>query len=58
MGVEGKVKGADVILGPTVNMQRSPLGGRAFESLSEDSVPLSMACKSEKLIATIKPSYT
>ncbi|KAK9351762.1 hypothetical protein V1523DRAFT_427742 [Lipomyces doorenjongii] len=57
-GSRRKGKGAHVILWPTVNMQRSPLGGRAFESLSEDSVPLSMACKSEKLIATIKPSYT
>jgi len=27
-----------VILGPTINMQRSPLGGRGFESLSEDPV--------------------
>jgi beta-glucosidase len=25
-----------VILGPTTNMQRSPLGGRGFESFSED----------------------
>ncbi len=35
-GAEAKVKGAHVILGPTVNMQRSPLGGRGFESFSED----------------------
>jgi beta-glucosidase len=27
-----------VILSPTVNMQRSPLGGRGFESFSEDPV--------------------
>lgn len=27
-----------MILGPTINMQRSPLGGRGFESLSEDPV--------------------
>ncbi|KAI1372575.1 glycoside hydrolase family 3 protein [Hypoxylon crocopeplum] len=38
MGEEAKVKGAHVILGPTINMQRSPLGGRGFESLSEDPV--------------------
>jgi len=25
-----------VILGPTINIQRSPLGGRGFESFSED----------------------
>ena len=35
-GTEAKAKGATVILGPTVNMQRSPLGGRGFESFSED----------------------
>lgn len=36
MGEEAKLKGAHAILGPTINMQRSPLGGRGFESLSED----------------------
>lgn len=36
MGEEAKAKGAHVILGPTINMQRSPLGGRGFESLGED----------------------
>jgi beta-glucosidase len=38
MGEETKAKGAHVLLGPTVNMQRSPLGGRGFESFSEDPV--------------------
>ncbi|KAL3422360.1 glycoside hydrolase family 3 [Phlyctema vagabunda] len=38
MGEETKAKGAHVILGPTINMQRSPLGGRGFESLSEDPI--------------------
>ena len=33
---EALLKGASVILGPTTNMQRSPLGGRGFESYSED----------------------
>ncbi|KAI8811677.1 beta-glucosidase precursor [Cladochytrium replicatum] len=33
---EAKCKGAHVLLAPTVNMQRSPLGGRGFESFSED----------------------
>jgi beta-glucosidase len=36
MGQEAIAKGAHVILGPTVNIQRSPLGGRGFESYSED----------------------
>jgi beta-glucosidase len=35
---ETKAKGAHVLLGPTVNLQRSPLGGRHFECLSEDPV--------------------
>ncbi|TDZ38266.1 putative beta-glucosidase I [Colletotrichum trifolii] len=38
MGEEAKLKGAHCILGPTINMQRSPLGGRGFESLGEDPV--------------------
>ncbi|KAH8815580.1 glycoside hydrolase family 3 protein [Xylogone sp. PMI_703] len=38
MGHEAIAKSAHVILGPTINMQRSPLGGRGFESLSEDPV--------------------
>jgi beta-glucosidase len=33
---EAKLKGARVLLGPTVNIQRSPLGGRNFECFSED----------------------
>ncbi|VUC32424.1 unnamed protein product [Clonostachys rosea] len=36
IGLEVKAKGAQVWLGPTVNMHRSPLGGRGFESFSED----------------------
>src|SRR5271168_1349211 len=38
MGEESIAKGVHVLLGPTINMQRSPLGGRGFESLSEDPV--------------------
>src|SRR6266487_2975983 len=33
---ETTLKGAQVLLGPTVNIQRSPLGGRNFECFSED----------------------
>jgi len=35
---ETSAKGAHVLLAPTVNLQRSPLGGRHFECLSEDPV--------------------
>lgn len=38
LGDETRAKGAHVLLGPTVNMQRGPLGGRGFESFSEDPV--------------------
>ncbi|HEX3301897.1 MAG TPA: glycoside hydrolase family 3 C-terminal domain-containing protein [Thermomicrobiales bacterium] len=33
---EAKTKRAQVVLAPTVNIHRSPLGGRNFESFSED----------------------
>jgi beta-glucosidase len=33
---QAKAKGAHALLGPTVNIQRGPLGGRGFESFSED----------------------
>lgn len=33
---EARLKDVDVVLGPTINMQRSPLGGRHFEAFSED----------------------
>ncbi|KAJ6020500.1 hypothetical protein N7540_006004 [Penicillium herquei] len=36
MGDEAIAKGAHIVLGPTINIQRSPLGGRGFESFSED----------------------
>lgn len=36
--VEARRKGVDVVLGPTINLHRSPLGGRHFEASSEDPV--------------------
>ncbi|CAI7650624.1 unnamed protein product [Penicillium pancosmium] len=36
LAAEAKAKGAHVILGPTINIARGPLGGRGFESYSED----------------------
>ena len=34
--VEARRKNVDVVLGPTINIHRSPLGGRHFEAFSED----------------------
>ncbi len=34
--MEGRRKGIDVVLGPTINLHRSPRGGRHFEAYSED----------------------
>ncbi|KAL3475942.1 glycoside hydrolase [Aspergillus californicus] len=36
IGQESKAKGIGLVLGPTVNLHRSPLGGRNFEAYSED----------------------
>ncbi|PAV23475.1 glycoside hydrolase family 3 [Pyrrhoderma noxium] len=33
---EAKLKSSTILLAPTCNIQRSPLGGRSFESFSED----------------------
>ncbi|WES64432.1 glycoside hydrolase family 3 C-terminal domain-containing protein [Microbacter sp. GSS18] len=36
LGGEAVRKGADVVLAPTINIQRTPYGGRHFEAFSED----------------------
>ena len=36
LGEEAMAKDVDVLLGPTINIHRHPLGGRHFESFSED----------------------
>ena len=36
MGTEARRRGKDIILGPAINIQRLPVGGRSYEYLSED----------------------
>ena len=36
IGTEAVRKGAHIVLGPTVNLHRTPVGGRTFECYSED----------------------
>lgn len=61
MGKEARMKGAHVILGPTCNIVRNPLGGRAFESYSEDpslsghaASAIINGIQSEKTLACLK----
>jgi beta-glucosidase len=36
LAAEARRKGVDIVLGPTINLHRSPYGGRHFECMSED----------------------
>lgn len=61
IGVETRMKACRVILGPTVNLHRSPLGGRNFESYSEDPLLAGRlgaawvrGAQSEGVICTVK----
>lgn len=58
---EAKTKSAHVLLGPTLNLVRSPLGGRNYETFSEDPVVLGnlsgayvQGCESQGIAATPK----
>lgn len=44
--------GVDVVLGPTVNLHRTPVGGRSFESFSED--PLLTSALAVRYIAGLQ----
>jgi len=41
LGTEARSKGVDILLAPTINVMRTPLGGRGFESFGEDPVLIS-----------------
>lgn len=54
-------KGAHCWLGPTINMPRSPLGGRGFESFSEDphlsgalAASMILGCESKGVASAVK----
>lgn len=49
---EARRKGAHVLLGPTINLQRTPVGGRHFECFSED--PLLTARLAEAYVAGVQ----
>ncbi|OGE50684.1 hypothetical protein PENARI_c016G09905 [Penicillium arizonense] len=61
LGDECIAKGAHCWLGPTINMQRAPLGGRGFESFAEDphlsgilAKSIILGCESKGIISTVK----
>ena len=45
LGTEAKSKGIDILLAPTINIMRTPLGGRGFECFSEDPVLVAAAAE-------------
>ncbi len=61
LGEEARARGCAVLLGPCVNIHRSPLGGRNFESYSEDpylssqmTVAIVKGIQSKKVSACVK----
>lgn len=61
LGEETQTKGAYALLGPTVCLHRSPLGGRNFEAFSEDPLLSGLmgaeyvkGLQSERVSATVK----
>jgi len=61
LGQEAKAKGRYMVLGPCVNIHRTPFGGRNFESFGEDpylagrmAVSVVKGVQSERVIATTK----
>jgi beta-glucosidase len=61
LGEEARARGKSVLLGPGVNIQRTPLGGRNFEYLTEDpflaariAVPWIQGLQSQHVAACVK----
>ncbi len=61
LGKDARARGVNFLLGPGVNIARSPIAGRNFEYLSEDPylnstivVPYIQGVQSEGVIATVK----
>ena len=61
IGAEDAAVGVDMALAPTINIERDPLWGRAYESLGEDpyltaslSVPLVDGIQSHRVVAVVK----
>ncbi|KAH8432128.1 beta-glucosidase H [Aspergillus melleus] len=61
VGEESLAKGAHCWLGPTINMQRAPLGGRGFESFAEDphlsgklAAAMILGCEATGVISAVK----
>ena len=61
IGAEDAAKGVDLALAPTINIDRSPLWGRSYESLGEDpfltaslAVPLVNGIQSHRVVSVVK----
>jgi beta-glucosidase len=61
IGAEEAAKGVDMALAPTINIDRSPLWGRSYESLGEDpylsavlGVPLVQGIQSNRVVSVLK----
>src|ERR1700727_247445 len=61
IGAEDAAKGVDMALSPPINIDRSPLWGRSYESLGEDpyltaslAVPLVNGIQSHRVVSVVK----
>ena len=52
LGREARSKSAQVLLAPTVNLHRTPIGGRNFECMSEDPVLTAIVSTARQVYST------